>query len=170
MYGVDYAETFFPVAKINFVRILISIAANLGWPLFQLDVKNAFLHGDLLEEVYMEQPPRFSDVMLQFGMRRSHSDHSVFSIHSDRGRVVLIVKIQGRDQYISKKVYARYSSGDWFIRSKAYGDSYGSKRQIPLVFHIGKLVVLKPLPTLIGHDHHLIDGPQLGTVLLLVEI
>ena len=38
---------------------MISLAANLGWPLFQLDVKNAFLNGDLKEELYMEQPPRF---------------------------------------------------------------------------------------------------------------
>ena len=48
-YGVDYAKTFSPVAKISSVRILISLAANLGWPLFQLDVKNAFLNGDLKE-------------------------------------------------------------------------------------------------------------------------
>ena len=59
MYGVNYAETFSHVAKISSVRILISLAANLGWPLFQLDVKNAFLNGDLKEEVYMEQPPGF---------------------------------------------------------------------------------------------------------------
>ena len=58
-YSVDYAKTFSPIAKISSVWILISLVANLGWPLFQLDVKNAFLNGDLKEEVYMEQPPGF---------------------------------------------------------------------------------------------------------------
>lgn len=56
-YRVDYAETFSYVAKIASVRVFILMAANLGWPLYQLDVKNVFLHGDLLEKVYMEQPP-----------------------------------------------------------------------------------------------------------------
>ena len=54
---MDYEETFAPVAKLNSVRVLLSLAANLDWPLQQLDIKNAFLNGDLEEEVYMEIPP-----------------------------------------------------------------------------------------------------------------
>ncbi|GAB2273721.1 hypothetical protein Dimus_039043 [Dionaea muscipula] len=50
---VDYEETFFPVTKIGTVCILLSLAATFRWPLFQLDVKNTFLHDDLHEEVYM---------------------------------------------------------------------------------------------------------------------
>nr|GEV96085.1 putative RNA-directed DNA polymerase [Tanacetum cinerariifolium] len=59
-YGIDYSETFFPVAKINTIRVLFSIVVNQGWPLHQFDVKNAFLHRELKEEVYMEATPGFS--------------------------------------------------------------------------------------------------------------
>jgi hypothetical protein len=53
-YGVDYDETFAPVAKINTIRALISIAANNKCKLFQMDVKNVFLHGDLNEQIYID--------------------------------------------------------------------------------------------------------------------
>ncbi|WKA06512.1 hypothetical protein VitviT2T_024408 [Vitis vinifera] len=55
-YGIDYIETFASVAKINIVRVLLSLVANLDWPLQQFDVKNAFLHDELSEEVYMDLP------------------------------------------------------------------------------------------------------------------
>ncbi|WZY86882.1 hypothetical protein YC2023_033266 [Brassica napus] len=56
-YGEDYIETFAPVAKLHTIRIVLSLAVNLGWGLWQMDVKNAFLQGELEDEVYMHPPP-----------------------------------------------------------------------------------------------------------------
>ena len=58
-YGVDYFDTFSLVRKLTSIRLCISLAAIPGWDIHQLDIKKAFLHRDLAEEVYMEQPLRF---------------------------------------------------------------------------------------------------------------
>ncbi|RVW98461.1 Retrovirus-related Pol polyprotein from transposon TNT 1-94 [Vitis vinifera] len=121
VYGSDYGDTFSPIAKIASVRLLLSMAAMCSWPLYQLDIKNAFLHGDLADEVYMKQPPgfvaqgesglvcrlrrslyglkqsprawfgRFSSVVQEFGMLRSTSDHSVFYHHNSLGQCIYLV-------------------------------------------------------------------------------
>ena len=54
--GIDYSEVFSPVARWDTIRMLLSLAALRGWEVFQLDVKSAFLHGELKEVVYIEQP------------------------------------------------------------------------------------------------------------------
>ncbi|KAL0329096.1 UNVERIFIED_CONTAM: Retrovirus-related Pol polyprotein from transposon RE2 [Sesamum radiatum] len=57
--GIDYTETFAPVARLDTIRALIAIAANKKWKIYQMDVKSAFLNGYIDEEIYVEQPQGF---------------------------------------------------------------------------------------------------------------
>ena len=59
MEGIDYEETFSPTAKWATIRTLLSLAAQKGWKVHQMDVKTAFLNGDLKENVFMSQPEGF---------------------------------------------------------------------------------------------------------------
>nr|XP_016490484.1 PREDICTED: uncharacterized protein LOC107810237 [Nicotiana tabacum] len=119
-YGVDYQETFTPIAKKNTIRILLSCATNLDLDLQQFDVKNAFLRGDLEEKVNMKIAPtfdteqsqekvcrlkktlyglkqsprawfdRFCKVMISFGYQQSNVDHTLFIRHQS-GKVTLLI-------------------------------------------------------------------------------
>jgi len=68
--GIDYDETFAPVARLEAIRLLVAYAAHKGIKLFQMDVKTVFLNGILEEEVYVKQPLGFEDVV--------HQDHVYF--------------------------------------------------------------------------------------------
>ena len=57
--GVDYDETFAPVARFSSIKAVISVVAEMGWKIHQMDVKTFFLNGFLQEEVYLEQPQGF---------------------------------------------------------------------------------------------------------------
>ena len=59
--GIDYDETFAPVARLEAIRMFLAYAAHKKFKVFQMDVKSAFLNGELEEEVFVEQPPGFID-------------------------------------------------------------------------------------------------------------
>ena len=70
-YGIDYAEVFAPVARLDTIRIILSITAQHGWTVFQLDVKSVFLHGELHEDVFVTQPS---------GYERKGHEHQVYKL------------------------------------------------------------------------------------------
>jgi hypothetical protein len=71
-HGIDYTEVFAPVARMDTVRMIIALAAQKNWIVYQLDVKSAFLHGELHEDVYVDQPK---------GYEKKGSEHLVYKLH-----------------------------------------------------------------------------------------
>jgi hypothetical protein len=56
---IDYDETYDPVENLDSIRLDLSNGASMGWKVHNMEVNNAFIHEDLLEDIYMKKPPRF---------------------------------------------------------------------------------------------------------------
>ncbi|GKD12058.1 zinc finger, CCHC-type containing protein [Tanacetum coccineum] len=96
--GIDFDEVFAPVARIETIRLILALAAYHGWQVHHLDVKSAFLHGDLKEEVYVTQPEGFTqqDGRIRFG------DGSYVQI---KGRGSILLGCKNNEQKIVSDVY-----------------------------------------------------------------
>uniref|UniRef100_A0A2N9IIA8 Uncharacterized protein n=1 Tax=Fagus sylvatica TaxID=28930 RepID=A0A2N9IIA8_FAGSY len=120
-YGIDYEETFAPVARLSSVRTLLAVAASRQWKLFPMDVKNAFLNRDLSEEVYMQPPPglshppdkvcrlrralyglkqaprawfaKFSSTVSRLGFSISSYDSALFLRRTGKGTILLLLYV-----------------------------------------------------------------------------
>jgi ATP-binding cassette subfamily B (MDR/TAP) protein 1 len=119
--GIDFEEIFSPMVKMSSIRVVLGLAASLNLEVEQLDVKTAFLHGDLDEEIYMEQPERFEakgkeqlvcklkkslyglkqaprqwykkfdSFMVDHGYARTTSDHCVFMKRFPNGNFIILL-------------------------------------------------------------------------------
>ncbi|GJT66989.1 ribonuclease H-like domain-containing protein [Tanacetum coccineum] len=92
--GFDYLETFSHVVKMSIVRCVLNVAICNGWDLFQLDINNAFLYGDLSENVYMTLPPGFdNDKSKVCNFVQSKFDYYLFTKSSDNVFIILLMYV-----------------------------------------------------------------------------
>jgi hypothetical protein len=120
--GLDFFDTFSPVAKLTTVRMLLALASIKGWFLYQLDVNNAFLHGDLQETVYMTVPDgvhcakpnqvcklqkslyglkqasrqwyaKLTSLLVKEGYKQSNADHSLFTLSQQDEFTALLIYV-----------------------------------------------------------------------------
>ncbi|GJS54092.1 putative ribonuclease H-like domain-containing protein [Tanacetum coccineum] len=128
--GVDYDEVFAPVARIEAIRLFLAFASFMGFTVYQMDVKSAFLYGNITEEVYVKQPPGFEDpshpnkvyrvvkalyglhqaprawyerlstFLLKHGYRRGAIDKTLF-IKKDR-RDIMLVQVYVDDRFLDQ--------------------------------------------------------------------
>ncbi|MCO5553375.1 hypothetical protein L7F22_006896 [Adiantum nelumboides] len=121
--GFDVYETFAPTARMTSIRTVLALAAHYHWKIFQMDVKSAFLNGELKEEVYVSQPPgfevsneehkvcklikalyglkqaprawyrRIDDFLKSIGFSKSYSDSNVYVLRQDNFIVIIILYV-----------------------------------------------------------------------------
>lgn len=143
--GVDFSETFSPVVKMVTIRCLITLAVKNNWTLHQLDIDNAFLYGDLVEDVYMTPPPgyhtnsdnkvcklvkslyglkqaprkwneKLTSALIENGFTQSKSDYSLFTKVANSVFVALLVYVD--DIVITGNCAKEIESCKKFLKSK----------------------------------------------------
>ncbi|KAK3021003.1 hypothetical protein RJ639_045468 [Escallonia herrerae] len=157
--GLNYTETFAPIAKMVSVRVFLAVAVIKNWELHQIDINNAFLHGDLHEEVYIRPPPGFSPsspnkvlrlrkslyglrqsprnwfaklstALRSYGFLQSHADHTLFTYR--KWDVFLSVLV-----YVDDLILAGNNSTACSLFKKYLNDCFKLKDLGPLKYFLG---------------------------------
>ncbi|CAH9138265.1 unnamed protein product [Cuscuta epithymum] len=177
--GIDFHETFAPVAKLVTVRCLLAVAAKRNWEVHQLDVNNAFLHGDLLEEVYMRIPQgfrkggdtrvcklqksiyglrqasrnwyhKFTQSLLAVGFRQSRSDHSLFIFQQGKNHTFALI-------YVDDVILAG-NDASHITRIKGYlNDQFSIKDLGTLKYFLGIEVARSPEGFVLSQRKYTLD-------------
>jgi len=162
--GIDFHSTCSPFIKTTTIRLILSLAVSLKWPLRQLDVNNAFLQGTLHDIVFMQQPPGFVDsrfpnhmcklhkyiyglhqaprvwfteikkFLLSFGFARSKSDDSLFIMWSLDSVIIIMI-------YVDNIVVTGSNNSHVQATIKLLGDRFSIKDLGPLHFFLGVEVI-----------------------------
>ncbi|GJU50498.1 putative RNA-directed DNA polymerase [Tanacetum coccineum] len=159
MEGVDFHETFAPVAKLVTVRTLLTVAVKREWQIHQLDVNNAFLHGDLHEEVYMKVPQgfkkendnrvcklkkslyglkqasrnwyqKFTTSLIEIGFKQTGADHSLFTFKRRETFIAILI-------YVDDVIITGNNSGKIQEIKKFLHERFSIKDLGPLKFFLG---------------------------------
>ncbi|GJZ78479.1 retrovirus-related pol polyprotein from transposon TNT 1-94 [Tanacetum coccineum] len=195
--GVDYEDTFAPVAKMVTVRSLFAVAAMQGCDIVQMDVSNAFLHGGLFEEVYLKMPlgyvgkgenwfSKLSSALVSFGFKQSKADYSLFTKKEGDSFIVVLVyvddlMITGNDSSLIQKFKSQLSStfhmkdlGDlhYFLGLEVTKSEYGlfvSQRKYTLEL-LQEAGVMSNKPYKLPMDPNLKLQAEMGTSLQDLEV
>jgi hypothetical protein len=177
--GLDYHETFAPVAKMTTIRFLLAVAATQQWIIHQLDVNNAFLHGDLDEEVYMTPPPgycpkgetrvcrlrkslyglkqasrnwffKLTTVLLDAGFTQSQADHSLFTLVSTTSITIVLV-------YVDDILVAGNDLSQIETFKHALSTNFKTKDLGPLKYFLGLEVARSPKGIFLNQRKYALD-------------
>jgi hypothetical protein len=177
--GVDYDETFAPVVKMVTVRTVLAVAAVKNWELHQMDVHNAFLHGDLQEEVFMKPPPGFhttrsgmvcrlhkslyglkqaarcwfaklSTALKAYGFKQSLSDYSLFTLQQQGSILVVLVYVD--DLIISGNDHVVISAFKTYLHTCFHMKDLGT-----LKYFLGVEVARSPTGILLSQRKYALD-------------
>ncbi|RVX04688.1 Retrovirus-related Pol polyprotein from transposon RE1 [Vitis vinifera] len=174
-------ETFAPVAKLNTIRILLSLAVNQDWCLQQLDIKNAFLNGDLEEEVYMEIPPgfeevwqrirfansknhctalnnlprawfdRFTKAVLKLGYKQGQADHTLFVKKSHAGKLAILIV------YVDDIILSGNDMGEFTEFEEVFSEEFEVKDLGNLKYFLGMEVARSRKGIVVSQRKYILD-------------